>query len=97
MSAITDLITAVDNATNTIAEGLAGEATAITAVATEVADLRAQLENAGVPQEAIDRLSAVETRLSTAAATITANKQALETIGADPANPVPTPAPAPAA
>ena len=80
MSALDDVLKAIDTETNAIAAGLDADAKVI-------ADLRAQLAAAPtVTQATLDTLNGISTRLAASAARTAA-------IAVDPANPVPTPAP----
>jgi uncharacterized phage infection (PIP) family protein YhgE len=95
MSALEDVIAQIDSATTAIATALDNEGKGISAVASEVAALHAQLSAAPTVTPAVlSQLSSINSRLSSAQATIAAQATQLQSIGADPANPVPTPAPA---
>lgn len=86
---LSELAAKIDTAANAIAAKLTDESTAIGGVATVVTSLRDQLAALGVTQAVLDQLSSAADRLTTAAVSIDAQAAQLQTIAADPANPVP--------
>jgi uncharacterized phage infection (PIP) family protein YhgE len=95
MSQLEDVVSAINTATNAIADGLTAEGSAILTVASEVSSLRSQLTAAPtVTQATLDALAAIQSKLASSATTIQSQSTQLQAIAADPANPVPTPAPA---
>lgn len=90
------VLASIDAATNTIGSALSVEGSVISSLSTEVASIRTQLANTSVPQDVLDRMGSISSRLLAASATIGAQTTQLQAIAADPANPVPVPTPTPA-
>lgn len=97
MSALEDVVSQIDSATNAIAAALDNEGKAIGSAATELMALRAQLSAAPtVTQATLDQLASIHSRLSSATSTIASQSTQLQGIAADPANPIPGATAAPA-